>query len=473
MASRVSEILRHVDNARQAEQVRCVRLLSELTPQVRKARSKERQRDRRQAPRFNAFKYLRTDELGLSRMIADLLDPDAEHGQGTKFLEAMLNAFPKTSVQFGALQPTAARPICVVTERSITDGRRIDITVEIPSTSGRSFCLAFENKPTADDQPSQISAYLEYLQLKYGTHFLLVYLPPVHSDPDPASFPPADQERWREHFTVMPYAPDASGSPSLKDWFAACRECCDAERVIWFLRAAESFCLEKFGESSMKIDPEAQSVRKYLTDNPSHLRAAYAVHCAWLHLSAEVYEQFLKHLRLIVERRLREELSGMEDDFRVRCRYAGEKSCSNSLWITRHGWMQYENLDNYGTYREGRTAIMLENGHEGMNGWYWGVCSPKSTNTMSENEKERQEKLQTALRPKNLPLEKSSVWWPQYDSLSRYQNWEPLVLDLHDECKAGGGLITDYYVDGLLDIAVRAIPAINEVEMAHLTISGE
>ena len=41
--------------------------------------------------------YLREDELGRSRIISDLLDPDAEHGQGTKFLEAMLGVFPRNS----------------------------------------------------------------------------------------------------------------------------------------------------------------------------------------------------------------------------------------------------------------------------------------------------------------------------------------------------------------------------------------
>ena len=97
-------------------------------------------------------KYLREDELGRSRIISDLLDPDAEHGQGTKFLEAMLGVFPETRRRFGALRPTGTSPIRVVTERWTTTGGRIDITVDIPSATGR-FCLAFENKPYAHDLP--------------------------------------------------------------------------------------------------------------------------------------------------------------------------------------------------------------------------------------------------------------------------------------------------------------------------------
>ena len=83
-------LLGDVDCIRRGRQRECVRLLQELTPQVHAARAVERELDRQLARRFNIFRYLRRDELGLSRIIADLLDPIAEHGQGTMFLESML-----------------------------------------------------------------------------------------------------------------------------------------------------------------------------------------------------------------------------------------------------------------------------------------------------------------------------------------------------------------------------------------------
>ena len=146
-------------------------------------------------PGFNVFKYLREDELGLSRIIADLLDPTAEHGQGASFLEAILDALPETRGRFGKLRPTAptSDPIRVRTERRTMKGRFIDITVDIPSAEGR-FCLAFENKPYAHDLDDQLKAYLEYLgdPKRYGRRFLLVYLPPVHREPDETSLPQVD-----------------------------------------------------------------------------------------------------------------------------------------------------------------------------------------------------------------------------------------------------------------------------------------
>ena len=83
-----------------------------------------------------------------SRMIADSLDPAAEHGHGTSFQEVSLGTLPETNGGFGTLQPTATSPITAVTERQVPTRGRIDMTVALP-LDGKSYCLAFENKPCA------------------------------------------------------------------------------------------------------------------------------------------------------------------------------------------------------------------------------------------------------------------------------------------------------------------------------------
>ena len=195
-ASEATELLRRVDDDRRARQGQYERFLTDLTPRLSAAGDEERRRDRHLAHRFNVFRYLSQDELGLSRIIADLLDPTAEHGQGASFLEAMLAALSETHGRFGTLDPTAAATgaIRVRTERRTTEGRFIDITVDIPEAEGR-FCLAFENKPYAHDLDDQIRDYLEYLGApdRYGGRFLLVYLPPVHRQPAEASLPKVDR----------------------------------------------------------------------------------------------------------------------------------------------------------------------------------------------------------------------------------------------------------------------------------------
>jgi len=435
-----------------------VRLLSELTARLPAARRVERQRDRRVASRFNVFKYLRVDELGLSRIIADLLDPRGEHGQGTLFLEAMLDVLPETRRRFvGKPRPTATSPIRVRTERRTTGGRRMDITVDIPAEAGR-FCLAFENKPYAQDLRRQLISYVDYLREKYSTRFLLVYLPPVDREPDQASLPREDRERWAEHFRVMPYA---EGEPSLRDWFANCRKLCEAERVSWFLTDAEAFCQQQFGASTMTTNPDARFVREYLSNNASHMRAALAVHDAWPLVRTEVCERFLNHLRDIVEDRLKALPATIGDDVQVQCRYGGEKRWSNYLWITRGSWMRYDDLS---PHEDGRTAIMVQNDLKGPNAWFWGVRSPKPTDQMTGAERQRREALEAALGKSGLALGGTSRWWLQWEWVPRYRDWDPFVPDLYEECEAGRGPITDCYVDGLVEVAERAIPAINGVE---------
>ena len=67
--------------------------LDGLKPQLewaRLAHGVESELDRQMARQFNVLDYVRTSELGLSKIIADLLNPNATHGQGTLFLDVLL-----------------------------------------------------------------------------------------------------------------------------------------------------------------------------------------------------------------------------------------------------------------------------------------------------------------------------------------------------------------------------------------------
>ncbi len=329
-ADSVSDLLHHLDDVRRARREDCVRLLQELTPQLHAARAVEHELDRHLARGFNVFRYLRDDEVGLSRIIADLLDPTGEHGQGTTFLDAMMKLL-------GVAPSPADDKIRVVRERGgLPNGRRIDITVDIPTDEGP-FCLAFENKPYAEDQQAQCRDYLAFLHSMYHERFLLVYLPPRYRMPDEASLPRSDRERWKNHFRVLPYvaddAPIGDEAPtggdgagpaqadsgeapalaaadatdqddnaaldaaavgdgaSLAEWFATCCKLSDAERLRWFLREAQLYCQRHFGDSTM-TDTEASYVREYLDENPRHLHAAAAVGRAWPVVMHDVCQRF-------------------------------------------------------------------------------------------------------------------------------------------------------------------------------------
>ena len=611
-AEQVSQLLHHLDEVRQTrhgepihllndlERIRrqrqraSVRLLQELTPHLDAARTVERELDRHLARRFNVFRYLRDDELGLSQIIAELLDPGAEHGQGTTFLEAMLELLgvsldgtvessrsdlakaggrgtaAEWKRHFGArsnarekIRVAREREVRVTTERRTPRGRFVDITVDIPTADGKLFCLAFENKPYAEDQHRQCRDYLRFLARHYD-RFLLVYLPPRYRLPNESSLPKTARHRWKDHFRVLPWVADDpvevddnaakqeradsmqagsdgddansgdddasngdgaaagqdasdgkdrndgsglggsdgnrgpahdvghhataaqdNGAPgddesgedgaahdhafvgegtSLADWFGTCCKLSDAERIRWFLREAQLYCQRHFGESRM-TDTEARYICEYLDENPKHLHAAFAVARAWPSALEDVHRRFLEHLRDRTAEKLAEVVPTNRHDLVVRCHYEGaNQSIKNVLWISRIGWTEY--VDAPERVRcGGRTTILFQSQGKGMNNWYWGVRSPKPRGQMTTDEAKRRVKIESALRRHGLALARHSDWWPHWEH-PRYRNWNEIIPELGQEAAKGRGKITDYYVNGLLKIARKAIPAIDEVELS-------
>ena len=222
---------------------------------------------------------------------------------------------------------------------------------------------------------------------------------------------------------------------SLADWFGTCCKLSEAERLRWFLREAQLYCQHHFGRPIM-TDTEARYVREYLDENPRHLHAAFAVARAWPAVKHDVSRRFLEHLRDRVEEQVRHKMPKIGKNLQVSCHYEGEKKWSNRLSL--------------------RKTIQLESGGPGPNGWYWGVRNP--------NPETLREELLAGLKRRDLSLKRTSDGWPQYEYLQRYGHWDDLVPELVQELADSGGRITEYYVNGLLKIAEKAVPAFDEVE---------
>ena len=482
-------LLEDVEGIRRRRQRDSVRLLQELTPHLRAARMVERELDRHLARRFNVFRYVRDDELGLSQIIAELLDPAAEHGQGTTFLEAMLELL---GIPF---RFTGTERIRVLQERQIPGPRFIDVTVDIPTGDGL-FCLAFENKPYAEDQPGQCCAYLEFLREQYEERCLLVYLPPRYRMPDESSLPREHREWWKDHFCVLPYVADHASSgdddhsdgdspalvwidsagdaafagdgASLADWFGTCCKLCDAERLRWSLREAQLYCQDHFGESTM-TDTEARYIRKYLDENPRHVHAAFAVARAWPAVKDDVCRRFLEHLRDRVEERVRNAFPEIAGDLHVGCYYGEKRSWwSSYLCIFRPSWARCKDPLDLGS--DGRTAVALTC-RRGPKSWHWGVCNGAAKGKMSKQERQRCDELERALKERDLSLPYGDDNWPQFQWSSRYGDWTDIVPELIEEIADKGGDVTDHYVSELLKVAEKAIPAIDNVEAGNRSLS--
>ena len=212
---------------------------------------------------------------------------------------------------------------------------------------------------------------------------------------------------------------------------------------------------------SKLTDSETRAIRDHLFASPSHLNTGQAVFEAWPTIRAEVCKQFLEHLTQVIQKRAGGELSAIAPDLRVGCKYGGKKQYSNVLWMYRPNWARWER----DSYSRGRPTIRMQSHQQGANGWYWGVHQPLPVDQMTAAGKDWRKRLDAELA-KRLNLGRSSSWWPQYGLPEAvHANWDSLVSELYGECEAGGGATTNYYADNIIDIASRAIPVINEVEL--------
>jgi hypothetical protein len=93
--------------------------LAVLAQAFDESRLKLAERTATTAPSFSPFAYLRRDELAISRIIADLLDPRGTHSQGVLFLRLFLES--------SGLHNLEASQSAQVRTETPAAGRRIDI----------------------------------------------------------------------------------------------------------------------------------------------------------------------------------------------------------------------------------------------------------------------------------------------------------------------------------------------------------
>lgn len=252
------EVSHQLEDARRDQECMYSEFFSNLIHRTDTARRVERELDRHLARRFNVLDYLQTDVLGLSKIVADLLDPGASHGQGSLFLKQLFSVL-SAYVDIGKCLSLDRAHVSVVIEEEITEQRRIDVFVQI--VDGESaHVLAIENKPFAGDQPRQVHDYLHYLRERCGNQFSLIYLSPRGEGPSEESVALEElRSIWKERFRILSYAgvsetlqDDQFGQVrisqvSLVDWLRACQRECEVDRLRWFLGDFADFCHRKFG----------------------------------------------------------------------------------------------------------------------------------------------------------------------------------------------------------------------------------
>ena len=427
------------------------RFVDELAPRLETARALERQLDAQLARRFNVFDYLRRDELGLSRIVADLLNPEGKHGQGASFLQLLLDGCDMKTAS------PEARAVEVEVEKAIKDNRRLDICVRIGG-----FCLAIENKPYAGDQPNQIRDYLEWLRAKPFEKYALIYLSPSGEPPSPESVKQADLEALGDaaQFQIMSYHGTEGGEwndgfdryrcpYALAAWFADCRKNCRADRLWWFLREAEEFCKRRFGGETV-TNNEIDTIYDFVLSDKRTWEVGLAIHGALPAVIERVYWRFLKQIFYSYPKETKYE---WPEGVYALWNYHSVRTKSY-LGMYRKIWTSD------GSTRK-VTQLRLE-AESGLDRWSIGVKTehPKLIGEDQRWHRELREALENQLG-KSEAYHEGWVWRQRINE--EYQDWTSKIRTLHQECESGTGEVTMYFVEKFAEIAKVAVPTIDDV----------
>jgi hypothetical protein len=245
-----------------------------------------------QAPHFNPLNFVRSDENGLSVIVADLLKPTGSHGQGSLFLEAffqqiLLMDCPNLA---GAWVETESATRLI--ENRL---RRIDIRVRIPGWG----VLGIENKLLdAVDQENQVRDYLRDLKndaASVGENVCLIYLTRLkRQPPDENSSNSAERDQGPIKDPLLPI--DAE---SLIIWLKACRKCCESVRVLQFLHDFIAFIETRLlGKSDMT---QLDSIIRAATSSSDTLRTALQIASAAEDIKRAVLTRFFEQLSASIE----------------------------------------------------------------------------------------------------------------------------------------------------------------------------
>ncbi len=454
VASRLAPLSVRLTSIRHSDRDRYGRFFTALGARMEGARAVERELDRLLARRFNALDYLRTDELGLSRIVGDLLNPGGTHGQGTCFLGKFGDLVGPDRWPTGATVRYDNLDVNVLRERRTDGGGRLDISVELRSEGQAPACIAFENKPYAADGEAQIADYLAFLRCHYGGRFLLIYLSGHGGAPSEQSLP---RTVCKDGLAIMSFCPRAEtgeyeeGDPlrlpfSLSDWLRECRQICDAERLRWFLGEVETFCHKTFG-GIVTTTSERKEVRDFILASDDNVLTAIAVVEAWPETRDEVVKRFLEVLR----DRIASDLSPIED-LRTGSSFSGHRGAKNGVWVFRKAWSEAGGAIPVVSLRHERDA----------NDWFVGVGLDPDTDGTDAEERLRQQLRERLGADTALRGTTGSRSWPWYRYLEEHGDWRPLLARLHKESQKPGDLAA-FFSREFVEAAKRAIPIIDEV----------
>ncbi|MBP3945928.1 PD-(D/E)XK nuclease family protein [Psychrobacter sp. K31L] len=272
-------------------------LISDVSQKINALETAQALYSRQLSPDFSAFDYISTDELGLSRILAALLDPNGSHAQQESFLrlfiehclpiiykndnwQVFLNNLEKTEVFLEE-----------ITGKSNTQ-RRMDIYLRC-QVGNNSYGICIENKPYAADQLDQMKDYATELKNRKHKLWHLVYLNEDNDVPSEYSVDTKTLEDWKtsNQYSHLRFS-------DLIGWLKACQVECQNHSVSEFIAQPTKFIQKQFmGIEDMN---EAKSVLNTMLSSQENIASALKIALSTHDMKKQLIEKLQHDLTTII-----------------------------------------------------------------------------------------------------------------------------------------------------------------------------
>lgn len=220
-------------------------LINDVSQKIHALETAQALYSRQLSPDFSTFDYINTNEVGLSSILAALLDPKGSHAQQESFLKLFVEHCLPTihrDDKWQVLLDNINKTNVVLEEVTSKSNslRRMDIYLEC-QVGNDSYGICIENKPYASDQYNQLIDYHKELERRGHTNRHIIYLNEHNDTPSEYSVDTKTLESWiiSNQYSHLRFS-------DLIGWLKACQVECQNHSVSEFIAQLIKFIQKQF-----------------------------------------------------------------------------------------------------------------------------------------------------------------------------------------------------------------------------------
>lgn len=193
--------------------------------------------EKSESPEFTPFRFMYTNEDGISAILAFLLDPNESHSQGDFFLEKFFKLPGLRDALLDALLIECDNVFVTLNKHTYL-GRRHDIFLEGYKNGVVQWVVSIESKLRgAYEQENQISHYIDDLKRYHKENYFMVFLPVIEKKPISINEMDWDNEVKNHRAVII--------TPTfLIKWLQACQT--KNEKINQFIEYFKEFLNQEF-----------------------------------------------------------------------------------------------------------------------------------------------------------------------------------------------------------------------------------